>query len=94
MKYYIVTMLLWVGAIQAFSQQPRLKQVDEYLAATGQTVELKGAPERRYGLLSTLYNNQKNLMLNLPDLEDYGARGHPFRLSTKYCFGDRIGRSK
>lgn len=35
MKYYIVTMLLWVGAIQAFSQQPRLKQVDEYLAATG-----------------------------------------------------------
>lgn len=22
MKYYIVTMLLWVGAIQAFSQQP------------------------------------------------------------------------
>lgn len=85
MKYYIVTMLLWVGAIQAFSQQPRLKQVDEYLAATGQTVELKGAPERRYGLLSTLYNNQKNLMLNLPDLEDYGAREvipFGFRLST------------
>ena len=41
MKYYIVTMLLWVGVIQVFAQQPRLKQVDEYLAATGQTVELR-----------------------------------------------------
>lgn len=68
-----------------FFTTTRLKQVDEYLAATGQTVELKGAPERRYGLLSTLYNNQKNLMLNLPDLEDYGAREvipFGFRLST------------
>ena len=37
MKYYIVTMLLWVGVVQVFAQQPRLRQVDEYLAATGQT---------------------------------------------------------
>lgn len=74
MKYYIVTMLLCAGAVQAFAQQPRLKQVDEYLAATGQPVEVKKAPEKQYGLMATLYNEQKNLMLNLPDLEDYGAR--------------------
>lgn len=85
MKCYIVIILSWVGAIQVFAQQPRLKQVDEYLAATGQPIELKGAPEKQYGLLNTLYNNQKNLMLNLPDLEDYGAREvipFGFRLSS------------
>ena len=49
MKYYIVTMLLWVGVVQVFAQQPRLKQVDEYLAATGQTVELKVLPRSSTG---------------------------------------------
>lgn len=74
MKYYLITMLLWFGSTHVLAQQPRLKQVDEYLAATGQPIELKGAHQKQYGLLGTLYNNQKSLMLNLPDLEDYGAR--------------------
>ena len=74
MKHYIILMLLGASSLQAFAQQPRLKQVETYLAATGKTVEVKSTPERRYSLLSTLYNGQKNLMLNLPDLEDVGAR--------------------
>ena len=74
MRYYIVTMLLWVGAVQAFAQQPRLKQVDEYLAATGQPVEVSKPLEKEYCLLSTLYKRDKSLMLNLPNLEDYGTR--------------------
>lgn len=74
MRYYIVTMLLWVGTVQAFAQQPRLKQVDEYLAATGQPVEVGKPLEKEYCLLSTLYKRDKSLMLNLPNLEDYGTR--------------------
>lgn len=41
MKYYIIIVLLWVGVIQVFAQQPRLKQVNEYLVATGRPIELK-----------------------------------------------------
>jgi len=74
MRYYIITMLLWVGAIQVFAQQPRLKQVDKYLAATGQPVEVGKPIEKKYSLLPTLYKGDKSLMLNLPDLDDYGTR--------------------
>lgn len=54
MKYYIIIVLLWVGVIQVFAQQPRLKQVNEYLVATGRPIELKSVPEKRYNLLNTL----------------------------------------
>ena len=74
MKYYIIIVLLWVGVIQVFAQQPRLKQVNEYLVATGRPIELKSVPEKRYNLLNTLYNEQKKLMLTLPDLENCGVR--------------------
>lgn len=74
MKYYPLTILFCIGCMQLSAQQPRLKQVDEYLTATGRSVEVKDAPERRYCLLETLHGGQKNLMLNLPDLEDVGAR--------------------
>lgn len=74
MKYYLSTILFCIGCMQLSAQQPRLKQVDEYLSATGRVLKLKDTPERRYALLQTLYNGQKSLMLNLPDLEDVGAR--------------------
>lgn len=74
MKYYIITLLLWAGTVQLFAQQPRLKQVDNYLAATGQPVEVGKPMEKRYSLLPTLYKGDKSLMLNLPDLGDYGTR--------------------
>lgn len=74
MKYYIIIVLLWVGVIQVFAQQPRLKQVNEYLVATGRPIELKSVPKKRYNLLNTLYNEQKKLMLTLPDLENCGVR--------------------
>lgn len=74
MRYYMIALIMWVGAAQAWAQQPRLKQVDDYLAVTGQPVELKSAPQKQYNLLGSLYKENKTLMLNLPELEDFGAR--------------------
>lgn len=74
MKYYVIIVLLAVGYLQSFAQQPRLKQVDTYQATTGRVVDIKSAPQKRYSLLNTLYDSQKGLMLNLPVLDDTGSR--------------------
>ncbi len=74
MKYYIAIIVLWAGMAQAFAQQPRLKQADEYLAMTGQPDETKKSTEKQCNLLGTLYGENKRLILNLPDLQDVGTR--------------------
>ena len=51
MKYYIIIVLLWVGVIQVFAQQPRLKQVNEYLVATGRPIELKSVSSAKANTL-------------------------------------------
>ncbi len=73
MKYYMITFLL-IGYIQAFAQQPRLKQVDKYLASTGKVIQKKSIPAKKYCLLQTLYKEKKLLLLNLPELNDRGTQ--------------------
>lgn len=73
-NYYMVVWLLLTGYTQAFAQQPRLKQVEKYLAVTGEVTGVRPVQEKTYCLLNSFYKGNKNLMLNLPDFEDRGTR--------------------
>lgn len=74
MKYYTLAILLAVSFVRAHAQQPRLEQVDTYLAATGRVADKQPVSEKRYGLLGTFYRDGKSLLLGLPDFSDRGAR--------------------
>lgn len=75
MKYYIVIGLLLTSCAQAFAQQPRVKQVEKYLTATGNEVERTQAVlDVKYRLFGSLPQINKCLMLDLPEFSDRGTR--------------------